>query len=335
MKLFESVFIVFFLCAFVTTSIAQKDIAGSKDHPLISRYPGSFIASYEDIKYREYSLATGPVTGYRFIEKKQTVAGQLYRITYLLKKDVKDLSIGEVYLDYKKALQEGKVEILAEGLFSDRNVKKQAGGSSWIGVALKDNGFTQDSYGNYLFKGTSSSGGTFSLIGKSKRKDGDTFLAIYGERHSKDVVVVHVDIIEVKNAETGKVFADANYIKQELEESGKVIIYGINFDFDSATIREDSKATLDEIATYLKNNRDVNIYLVGHTDLKGTLTYNKKLSLDRAKATVEKLIREYKISRVRLEAEGVGPLAPVASNDTEEGRALNRRVELVKKLKNK
>lgn len=317
---------------FQNSSFAQ-DAEGSEDHPLLSRYPGSEIASYEKIKYREYSFAKGPVTAYKFIEDKELIAGQLYRITYTIEKDVEDLSIGEVYQDYLEAFKKGGIDILAKGLFSDRNVKKQVGGSSWIGVALMDNGFTQKSAANLLFKGTSSSGGTFGIIGEVRRTDGISNIAMYGERHSNKKVVVHVDIIEQKAAETGFVFADAAYMKNEIDEKGMVIIYGINFDFDSDAIKEDSKPVIDEIATYLKENPDVSIYIVGHTDMKGALGYNIGLSERRATALVNKLSEDYEIKKSRMLPDGVGPLAPVATNDTEEGRALNRRVELVKQMK--
>lgn len=321
---------LFFIGISIPGAWAQVDIKGSEDHPLLSRYPGSYIASYEKIKYREYSLATGPVTGYRQIEKKEQLAGQLYRLTYLIDKDVAELSIGEVYQDYLTAFKKGNIEILASGLHSQRNVKKDVGGSSWISVAMINNGFDQKSYGNYLFKGTASSGGTFAIIGKVNRPEGATYVALYGERHSDAVVVCHVDIIEVKGAEIGKVFADADYIQKEIEEKGTVSIYGINFDFDSAKIKASSEPAIKAIAEYLQGHPKVSLYVVGHTDMKGTLAYNRKLSKDRADALVEALHQQHAISKSRLLPEGLGPLAPRSTNETEEGRALNRRVELVK-----
>jgi OOP family OmpA-OmpF porin len=70
--------------------------------------------------------------------------------------------------------------------------------------------------------------------------------------------------------------------------------------------------------------------VVGHTDSVGKIDYNMQLSNARAEAVVKTLITKYGVSQNRLDSYGVGPLAPVASNETEEGRALNRRVELVK-----
>ena len=251
----------------------------------------------------------------------------------MLEENVEKLSIGEVYQDYLEAIEKEKITILGKGLFSNRNVKGEIGGGSWIGVALKDNGFPQGSSANLLFKGTSSSGGTFSIVGKVEDAVNTTYIALYGERHSNDLVVCHIDIIEQKAAETGKVQVNADYIKKEIEENGTVSIYGITFDFDSDKIKPESKTTLDEISKFLSNNPNISLYIVGHTDMKGTLAYNKGLSQRRSESVVNELVQTYQIASSRLQAEGVGPLAPKGTNDTEEGRKLNRRVELVKKIK--
>ena len=88
--------------------------------------------------------------------------------------------------------------------------------------------------------------------------------------------------------------------------------------------------TLKEITKLLKQDPNLNLYVVGHTDNVGKIDYNMQLSSARAEAVVKALITKYGVSRSRLDPHGVGPLAPVASNETEDGRALNRRVELVK-----
>ena len=93
----------------------------------------------------------------------------------------------------------------------------------------------------------------------------------------------------------------------------------------------ESLETLTEIAALLKNNTSLQIYVVGHTDNVGNLKDNMELSQKRAEAVVNELITKYKVSSTSLQAQGVGPLAPVATNDTKEGKELNRRVEIVKK----
>lgn len=91
----------------------------------------------------------------------------------------------------------------------------------------------------------------------------------------------------------------------------------------------ESKPILKGAADYLKSCPDRAFYLVGHTEAKGTLDY--RLSADQAQAVVDALVRDHGIAAVRLEAHGVGPLVPRDSNATGEGRARNRRVELVER----
>jgi outer membrane protein OmpA-like peptidoglycan-associated protein len=114
-----------------------------------------------------------------------------------------------------------------------------------------------------------------------------------------------------------------------LEQSGSVRIYGILFDVDKAEIRPESKPTLAAIAELLRAQPGLSIFVVGHTDSTGALDHNVKLSAARARAVAAALGRDFGIAAGRLDAHGAGPLAPVAPNTTEEGRQLNRRVELV------
>jgi len=123
----------------------------------------------------------------------------------------------------------------------------------------------------------------------------------------------------------------ADFIKDRIDLFGKVEIQGIFFDVGKATIREESTPALIEIAKYLKENPSNNCWVVGHTDSDGSFEINSKLSLQRSQAIKTELESSYGIAKNRLFAEGVGPLAPVASNNSEEGKQKNRRVELVLK----
>ena len=123
----------------------------------------------------------------------------------------------------------------------------------------------------------------------------------------------------------------ADLIKEKIQIEGKIAIYGIYFDVGSSIIKPESKESLEQIALFLKENSDINCWIVGHTDSDGLFEMNSKLSLDRAKAVSSYLQGNYSIFPERLFAQGVGPLAPVSTNDTEEGKKLNRRVEFVKK----
>ena len=135
-------------------------------------------------------------------------------------------------------------------------------------------------------------------------------------------------IIE-KKAMVQDVLADAKQMAQDIKNTGKVALYGIYFDTDKAIVKPESEPTLKEIAKFLKENTSIKIYVVGHTDSTGDFNHNQKLSEARAQSVVKELTGKYGIAANRLKGHGVGPLAPVASNSTNEGKAKNRRVELV------
>jgi outer membrane protein OmpA-like peptidoglycan-associated protein len=120
----------------------------------------------------------------------------------------------------------------------------------------------------------------------------------------------------------------AESMKLDLDKYGRVRLY-INFDFNKATIRPDAKPIIGEVVKLLKGNPDLALQVNGNTDNVGTHDYNVELSQRRAAAVVDALVAAH-IARDRLTAGGFGPDQPIADNDTEKGRALNRRVELVK-----
>lgn len=113
---------------------------------------------------------------------------------------------------------------------------------------------------------------------------------------------------------------------KKIEAGKNIVLNNIFFDFDKATLRADSKPELDRVAKVLRENPSMKIEISGHTDNKGSATYNLKLSESRAKSVVDYLIANG-IEKNRLTYKGYGFLTPIASNDTEEGRQMNRRTE--------
>lgn len=107
----------------------------------------------------------------------------------------------------------------------------------------------------------------------------------------------------------------------------RIVLRGINFDFDSSEIRADSAPVLDEAVNQLAANPDVAIVVVGHTDSIGSAEYNQRLSVLRAEAVYRYLVNRG-IAPERMTVKGMGKTSPVADNGTADGRALNRRVEL-------
>ncbi|MCU0460993.1 MAG: OmpA family protein [Bacteroidales bacterium] len=138
-----------------------------------------------------------------------------------------------------------------------------------------------------------------------------------------------LNIIE-KEAMSQDVVADASSMANSIRESGKVAVYGIYFDTGKSVLKPESQPTLEQISKLLKEDANLKLYVVGHTDNTGVFDANIKLSMERATSVVNALVSEFSVSSSLLKACGNGPTSPVATNDTEEGRALNRRVELVK-----
>jgi outer membrane protein OmpA-like peptidoglycan-associated protein len=135
-------------------------------------------------------------------------------------------------------------------------------------------------------------------------------------------------IVEVQKMQQD-VVANADALKGGLADSGHVEVPGIFFDTAKSDIKPESGPAIDEIAKLLTNNPALKVGIVGHTDMVGDATANLKLSQARAQSVITDLVSRHGIAAARLVAFGAGPWAPVASNKTDDGRARNRRVELV------
>ncbi|MGH9195125.1 MAG: OmpA family protein [Acidimicrobiia bacterium] len=178
----------------------------------------------------------------------------------------------------------------------------------------------------------------YTLMKKSA-PEGDSYVGIYGAEHSggrstyaralANRVGVLVEIVEPRVMEQRMVVVAAKQIGNQLAVEGKAVFYGILFDFDKAEIKPDSEPQLAEMAKFLQADPSIRVFVLGHTDNKGTLDYNLDLSNRRAAAVVQALTNKYAIAAERMVPRGLGPMAPMATNRTEEGRAKNRRVELV------
>ncbi len=322
MKLTQIVFFLIFTCGVLH---AQVDKDSCKDHSLITRYPGAVI-EYCDLQvYKEYRIATGAETGYKKIDDWTNTAGKSTRIYYSIKGD---RTVSEVYKNYLDALAKGGFTLMANRLHSDRNVSSEVGGATWLSTFYSANPFPTN-VGIRINQGSGTSGGTFYIAGNLNSPNGKVYVVVSGKQYTDKEVVVLLDVIEEGNAETDLIKVDAEYMTKQLNETGRVALQGIQFDFNAATIKPESEPLLDEIAKVMKANPTFKIYVVGHTDMKGDLKYNMDLSAQRAAAVVKYLVDKHKIDPLRLSAQGVGPLSPVATNETEEGRTKNRRVELV------
>jgi len=225
-------------------------------------------------------------------------------------------------------MEKAGFEVLAKGLFKDRNVKKDVGGGSWLGTFYAKNDYPTSA--NILMgAGSATSGGTCFIAGKLSKPSGTAYVVVAGKEYSDQKKIYMIDIIEETKMKDDLIKINADEMLKGIKTDGKISLYGIYFDFDKDDVKPESEPTLKEIVTLLKKDTQLNLYVVGHTDNKGKIDYNVELSKRRAASVVKELTRKYGVNPNRLTPDGVGPLAPVSTNETEDGRKLNRRVELV------
>lgn len=158
-----------------------------------------------------------------------------------------------------------------------------------------------------------------------RRNDGNIYIAMDKGRGN----TTSIQIVQEKPFEQTIKKITSDDIVKDLNEKGKSILY-INFDVDKADIKPDGKEVVDQIAKVLQQDASLKIDIEGHTDNTGDAAHNKKLSDDRAKAVMQSLTGSG-IDKSRLSAQGFGAERPLVANDSEENKAKNRRVELVKK----
>jgi len=154
----------------------------------------------------------------------------------------------------------------------------------------------------------------------------EVYIQVHTAENSTDAGSYRIEVLEVAAMEQNIVIN----LDEAIEKDGKAAIYGILFDVGKSDIKPESAEALKQITDYLTTNPTVKIIVVGHTDNTGTYAGNLTLSKDRAESVKNYLINTSKIAASRLMSEGVGPLCPVTTNNTEDGRKLNRRVEIVK-----
>jgi outer membrane protein OmpA-like peptidoglycan-associated protein len=290
-------------------SAQPKDLPNSKDHPLVTRYPGSVIDVYSVVAFDEFNLPLGKLQGQKF-DKSQHLEGKITRIGYAVPAG---RSILEVYRNYESALQRGGFTTL----FSCANDDGCGSNSAKIITTGNDD--------------WSWSAGQRAISAKLARAEGDVYVSMHiGQwSHLEQGSSIMLYVVEIKPMEGGLVTVDAAALASDITRSGHAAVYGIYFDTAKAEVKPESDAALKEIAKLLQQTPALKLFVVGHTDGVGTLASNMDLSKRRADAVVAALTTKYGVAAARLVAQGCGPLAPVVSNASEDGRAKNRRVELV------
>jgi OOP family OmpA-OmpF porin len=281
-RVVRSTIVFLFAAVMVMLAYGQTGRAGSKDYPGLSRMPGYYISEYKDSQFDAYTFTVSEGNK----EKKQSVEGHLYKITYRLNRGTTPASALQIIRNFQAAARSAGGQVLWEtGAGNDRSttVRFTKGGSEvWVEI-----------------RGWS---GTDKVY----------FLTIVEQQAMKQDITL-----------------DAAGMASDIADSGRVAIYGIYFDTARSDVKTESEPALVEISKLLKQKPALKVYIVGHTDMVGDAASNLKRSQARAQSVVNALVTKYGIAGRRMVAFGVGPYAPVASNRTDEGRAKNRRVELV------
>lgn len=297
-NLFHQNFIAELLLLVILLIAAPIARAQNNGHPLIKPFEGSVILGQEVKEFDEQQLVIGKVQDDGSVNTVK-LEGKVTRIDYT---DPENRSSLERIRNYEEAFKKAGFEI------------KFMCGKDECGhqIGIETIGFYPPE--RYL---------TAFL----KRKEGNVWVGVFVPEGPWSKIIV----VEEKPMETDLVKVTADLLKTNILKDGHMAVYGIYFDTGKSEIKPESAETIKEIATLLQKNPSLQVYVVGHTDNVGKLKDNMELSQKRAEAVVNELITKYKIPSTNLEAGGVGPLAPVATNDTEEGKELNRRVEIVKK----
>ncbi|MBK9329297.1 MAG: OmpA family protein [Sphingobacteriales bacterium] len=154
----------------------------------------------------------------------------------------------------------------------------------------------------------------------------EVYIQVHTAENSTNTGSYNIEIVEVEAMQQDIVVS----MEESIEKDGKIALYGILFDVGKSNIKPESAEALKQVIDYLNANPAVKIIVVGHTDNTGTYAGNITLSKARAESVKNYLINTGKIAASRLMSEGAGQYCPVSTNDTEEGKKLNRRVEIVK-----
>ncbi|MEO6228396.1 MAG: OmpA family protein [Thermomonas sp.] len=341
--------------AFADATVPTKDIAGAKDPVWLQRYEGSFIVSYD---HRGFDAVAFPASklikseveddvdaknNTMFRSKRvMEVEGEYTRLVYVAPEDRSPLEVMRNYIDL----------INAAGGTSRYGCQDKACGGEIYGndhgggrQGLMEKIYPQNRLKDEAFSNGACATGEnpgeqrYLLATIPDAKGKDRTLAVYtfsmqGDTYCKaqngrtGILIVAV---EPKAREKKMVTVSSGDMAKALAADGRISLYGIYFDTNKSTVKPDSKSTLEQIAALLKSQPTLRLGVVGHTDNVGGVAPNLKLSERRAAAIVTALVEDYGIDESRLEASGAGMSKPVADNGSEQGRAKNRRVELVKR----
>jgi outer membrane protein OmpA-like peptidoglycan-associated protein len=302
------------------------DLPGFAPLDSLPVYDGACLFGAEDAGFTAHDLVTGPMKG-REIGESMALEGTLQRRLYVAPEGT---SAFDLFSNYRNALTQAGFDILFQC------IKRECGSSNALLGKLAIYGgdrtlrnLERDSeFALYI------DGDEHYLAARSA--DGTRHVAIYVAQNKKNSLskqsagraAVHIDLITSAALEAKMI--DAAAMAKGITDEGHVALDNVYFDFGTATLSPEAAPAIAEMVKLLTDNPGLKVYIVGHTDWIGDPAMNQVLSEQRAEAVVAALVQAG-IAGDRLGAAGMGLFAPRASNATEEGRTLNRRVELVER----
>jgi len=278
--------------------VAQPDTEGCTDHPLFNRLPHTHIIDCERSQFDLRRYPTGAPIGDDNATTPVDVEGAVYWVSYELDDGQTPASGLQIRRNFEAALKKagGTIEGTYPGWCKAQYDPE--------GMPRMGNGCTSDG-----LTGRITTGGKETWLFLQAGDDGSYQLTFTERQAMKQEIA-------------------ANQLADQLQRDGFVTL-SVNFDSGTATIRPDSARVLDDAAAALQLAAGLRVEVAGHTDSSGTPEGNLKLSQERAEAVRGALVARG-VPAARLTAKGYGQTVPIADNRTEEGRAKNRRVELVR-----
>jgi OOP family OmpA-OmpF porin len=342
------------LPAFADATLPTADKPGAKDPAALGRYEGSLIVEYQGGAFDAIRLPasvleradperrTSSNNAVFQAQKNLDAEGRLARVAYLQPAGRSALEVLRNYEDVIKA-KGGEIAYECKGDDCGGEATSGAGhGGGDVGlidILFPAERIDADAFSNAACAVNSGRADQHYAVGRFGSDGAQTTVAVltYAARDDlyckafNEHTIAIVIVVEAKSREQKMVTVSASELGGAINGSGRIALYGLLFDVDKAQLQPASTAQLEQIGHLLKNDDALELIVVGHTDNQGSVAHNLELSKRRADAVVAALTANYGIAAHRLVAQGMGNAAPVASNDSEDGRARNRRVELVKR----
>lgn len=317
----------------VSPLASAVDAPGSSDHPLVTRFPGSSLSGYFHSDWDSTTFPTGNELGSdETLKKAVTVEGAITRMVYIAPVGKATL---EVFRNYQQAFAKAglKVKYACDTdcgrLFFHWRFGPVNQSMKWAKDELKAADNTSSGRWNINDAVAEDGRGFYGTLTQSGREVHVwVYTSIAGYAATNRAATV-IEIAEPKAMQADQVQVDATAMAKGLAAEGKITLQGIYFDTGKATLKPESDAQLKEMAKLLTEQPKLAVFIVGHTDNQGNFESNLQLSKQRATAVRDALVTRFKSDATRITPYGVANVAPVASNATEPGRTLNRRVELV------